>query len=162
MLETASVHARSRVLPAIALILALTACHPHAEQTHESGPPRAMFVAQLEALAARIVAGDEVAVRASLVAPPTMPEPQVMELVRALIRQGGVTVEGAKALETGGQYGLLGRVFPMAGPDEAKRLQVDPRSCYALKLRDTEIMAHWDGARFRFFRLDNIGKAARP
>ena len=142
-----------------------TAAAPGCEPKHEAaevddGPARSVMVEQLAALAALIEAGDEAGVRARLVAPPGMPEPQVIELVRALMRGGGVTVAGAKALAATGQYGVAGKVFPIAGPNQAKELQLDPKACYALKHRDTEVLAHWDGKQFRFFRLDNIGKAA--
>jgi hypothetical protein len=150
---------RTRAWLVAALALTVVGCRKHAAEADEGGPPREAMVAALVSLAERVVAGDEAAVREGVVAPPGMSEPEVMDLVRYLIKRGGVTVEGARALGSLGRYGLLGRVFRMAGPDEAKKLQLDPASCYAIKHDKTEVMAHWDGKQFRFFRLDNIGLA---
>jgi hypothetical protein len=151
------------VAPLVALLtLSLLGGCPkhHDDEVEEGGPGRPVMVEQLTALAAMIEAGDEVGVRARLAAPPEMPEPQVLELVRGLIKQGGVTVAGARALATVGSYGSVKRVFRIAGPKEAKALGLDPEACFGLKHKDTEVLGHWDGKQFRFFRLDNIGKAA--
>jgi len=116
----------------------------------------------LTALAALIEAGDEAGVRARLATPPNYTAAQVSELVRAVIRSGAVTVKGASALATVGTHGSMGKLFPIAGAKSARELKLEPKACYGLKHGDIEVLGHWDGTQFRFFRLDYVNKAAPP
>jgi len=54
----------------------------------------------------------------------------------------------------------LATVFPERGAHWAERVKVDPTQCYALSAGSAEVAAHWDGARFRLLRVDDLNKIA--
>ncbi len=80
-----------------------------------------------------------------------------------LIENDEISPAGIKLLD---QKATFGSAADAVGQDRAKilagRVGVDPAECYGMALETTqdtgEVLAHWNGTRFRIFRLNNLAK----
>lgn len=89
------------------------------------------------------------------------------EMLDGLLRSQEVSLEGILRLEQEAEFGPAVKVF---GEERAKhfadRASVDVSSCYGFNYeaggQTGEVMAVWEGTRFKLVRLDDVGKLPAP
>ena len=75
------------------------------------------------------------------------------------VRQSeGISVESAKALVANGSFGKAAEITKK-GKRRAEWAGFNPDDCYAMKHKEAEVIAHWDGKTFKFFRVHSLNSA---
>jgi len=77
-----------------------------------------------------------------------------------LIEIKEISPEGIDILADKGKWGKIKDVSAKE-TERAKKLNLPEDECYGLYYEGAEVALHWDGKKFRLFRLDDVGKLVK-
>ena len=87
-----------------------------------------------------------------------VPPEKQRDIYSRLLRNREISAKGVELL-AGGAFGPLMDVFPGREAEQwSARAGVPMEECWALHRAGAQVALHWDGKRFRVFRLDDVGK----
>lgn len=139
-----------------ALFLLATACGDDAAPRGPATPTKAGLIEQLRAFEASIRSGDLQAAADRMARFPEVDRVRMRQALPSMAQREGLTPGNIDKLAAKGSFGPLLEVFPARGGSWAERIDLDPAACYAIKAGNAEVAAHWDGSRFRLFRVDDL------
>ena len=91
--------------------------------------------------------------------PEGVSQENIAKAMKGWLRKREISKSGIEVLDEKGTFGSIREVFPNKAGDWMERNEVaNPDACYGLGYNNAEVAAIWDGTRFTFFRLDDVGK----
>ena len=121
-------------------------------------PTQEQLAKQLTELATALEGGDMDKAADHMMVPPGRSIDEMKPMLPKLLEKKEISSAGVKILLEKGKFGKLADVFPDNAGKRAERAGVKLEECYGLRLDPAEVMAHWDGSKFKLFRLDDVGK----
>ena len=89
---------------------------------------------------------------------PDMKPEDMKQALPGFVEKREISGPGIDVLAAKGTFGPLTEVFAERGTSWAGKVGADVAQCYALSYEGAEVAALWDGQRFLFLRLDDVGK----
>ena len=133
----------------------------------KEGPSRAAMISALDSLMGHLQKKEYDKAKDYFVLPKGASSRKVTKMLSKLIRKREISQTGIKALanEQVFQFGPINEVYGKDGLKKAKRAEVEVEKCYGINWinwqtegSSLEVMAMWNENRFKFFRIDNLGK----
>ena len=92
-------------------------------------------------------------------APGEVPKQEIVKDLKRFTERDEISQKGIEILEQNGSFGKLKEIFPERGLSWAERNEITTLDdCYAMSFEGAEVAALWDGGKFVFFRMDDVGK----
>ena len=137
------------------------------EKAVNEGPNRRAMILALNDLLGHLQKKEYDKAKAYFVLPKGRSSRGVTNMISKLIPQREISQIGIDALtnEQYFQFGPIAEVYGKDGLKKAKRAELDVEKCFGInwmnwqtKGSNLEVMAAWDENKFKFFRIDNLGK----
>ena len=132
------------------------------EKSVKEGPNRRTMILTLNDLMGHLQNKEFDKAKTYFILPKGVSSERVTNMLSELIPKKEISQIGINALENEKffQFGELNEVYGDKGAKMAKRAGLDPSKCYGIYCEGTnlEVMAMWDEKRFKFFRIDNLGR----
>lgn len=148
------------VLCLSALLTALIGCGKASEMTRETAQPaKAQMIADLQTIHELLSNGEYMTAAEHFKGPEAVSQERVAKAMKGWLKKREISAHGIDVLDEKGTFGKLNDVFPEEAGDWMKRNEVTyAEACYGLGYKNAEVAAIWDGDKFTFFRLDDVGK----
>ena len=133
----------------------------------KEGPNRRTMIVALNDLMGHLKNKEYDKAKAYFVLPKGVSSRRVTNMISKLIPKKEISQVGIDALanEQYFQFGPIAEVYGKDGLKKAKRAELDVEKCFGInwtnwqtKGSNLEVMAIWDENKFKFFRIDNLGK----
>ena len=134
------------------------------EKAVKEGPNRRTMIVALNDLMGHLKNKEYDKAKPYFVLPKGVSSRRVTNMISKLIRTKEISQVGIDALanEQYFQFGPIAEVYGKDGLKKAKRAELDVEKCFGInwttKGSNLEVMAAWDENKFKFFRIDNLGK----
>ena len=137
------------------------------EISEKEGPNRERMLSTLDSLIVHLQKKEYDKAKAYFVLPKGVSSRRVTNMISKLIPKREISQVGIDALanEQYFQFGTIAEVYGQDGIKKAQRIELDTAKCYGInwanwqtKSSNLEVMATWDENKFKFFRIDNLGK----
>tara|TARA_Y100000991_G_scaffold170691_1_gene132428 strand:+ start:41 stop:559 length:519 start_codon:yes stop_codon:yes gene_type:complete len=137
------------------------------ERALKEGPNRRTMISTLDSLIGHLQNKEYDKAKPYFVLPKGVSSRRVTNMISKLIRKKEISQVGIDALanEQYFQFGPIAEVYGKDGLKKAKRAELDVEKCFGInwtnwqtKGSNLEVMAAWDENKFKFFRIDNLGK----
>lgn len=144
----------------LSLFILLIGCGESSETTQESNQPtKEQMIADLNMIHELLSEGEYLTAAERFNGPEGMSPQKIAKSMKGWLKKREISERGIEVLDEKGKFGKLNEVFPEKGGDWMKRNEVTtPDACYGLGYKNAEVAAIWDGGKFIFFRLDDVGK----
>ena len=142
------------------LLLVLAGCAESSETKEESAQPtKEQMVADLKMIHELLSDGEFMTAAARFKGPKKLSQEKIAKAMKGWLKKREISMRGIEVLYEKGKFGKLNEVFPEKGGDWMERNEVtNPDACYGLGYKNAEVAAIWEGGKFTFFRLDDVGK----
>ena len=137
------------------------------EKAVKEGPNRRTMIIALNDLMGHLKNKEYDKAKAYFVLPKGVSSRRVTNMISKLIPKKEISQVGIDALanEQYFQFGSIAEVYGQDGIKRAQRIELDTTKCYGINWANwqtngsnLEVMAAWDENKFKFFRIDNLGK----
>ena len=124
-----------------------------------ASPTRERFISDLKSVFELLDTGKFEQAADYFKAPDEVSKEEIAKDLRRFTERDEISSEGIGILEKNGSFGKLKEIFPERGPMWVERNEItSAEDCYAMSYKGAEVAALWEGSKFVFFRMDDIGK----
>ncbi len=149
------------VLLAVFIFWVAPGVRTQGQETQATEPTKADLVKTLETLLPLLEAENYTAAAEYVMMPPTMNA----NMLSGILKANELSLPGIKRLARDAKFGKATELF---GAERAailaNKMGADVNQCYGFnhetKLATAEIIAQWDGSKFKLVRIDDVGKLA--
>jgi DNA-directed RNA polymerase len=131
------------------------------EDLETKEPSREQFLNDLNFLYRKMSNGKYEEARNFLKIPKSISTEEIESELNKSIENNEISAEGIAILSEKGSFGKLRDIFPERADKWLKESEVDnEENCFAMRFNQAEVAGSWNGKKFVFFRLDDVGKLA--